>query len=579
MASGSIVRLFFAVASVLASCALAAPALAQSVIQRIDNQTLKGAAYVRLPNLTYQQCEERCLKDERCVALEFQRAPDGLKPSWSCALFSATESASASPSSDIGYKRLSTAARDAGTAMRSAKPRQFESLGKEGLGEGGGGSGQGSFGQPRSVSPAPAPAPVAPRSADRAPAAEESAPPARPRVGAARPSPEPPAPGAAPDAGQPRATTRSIRPATTPPPPAADAAPAAAAAPTASPSNERFHIVPVFYGTDRNRVKQEGRFGYANDRAKRLEMGRALVSVPLDHKVPNIERPRAWTIPYIGTFQLEKEDPNRHFTVRELKALSKAELLALVKQRLSDSRTFRNQSIVFIHGYNTSFDDSLFRTAQISYDLQFDGAAYTYSWPSGGGLASYIYDRDSAQGAERYLYEFLQMVQNETGSSSINIIAHSMGNQMLLQVLRTLKLRAPAAVSRINQIILASPDVDRDAFEAIAAEITGVAKGITLYAAANDRALEASRLVAGNKPRAGDVPVGGPVIVAGIDSIDITRLSTSYLAIHQSGYAEHTDLLTDIGQIIRHGTRPWSGRLKAYKPVSVPSGTYWRYEK
>ena len=336
--------------------------------------------------------------------------------------------------------------------------------------------------------------------------------------------------------------------------------------------------MPVFYGTDRNRVKQQGRIGYANDRAKRLETGRALVSVPLDHKVPNIERPRAWTIPYIGTFQLEKEDPNRHFTVREIKALSKAELLELVKKRLADSRTFRNQSIVFIHGYNTSFDDSLFRTAQISYDLQFDGAAYTYSWPSGGGLASYIYDRDSAQGAERYLYEFLQMVQNETGSTSINIIAHSMGNQMLLQVLRTLKLRAPDAVSRINQIILASPDVDRDAFEAIASEITGVAKGITLYAAANHRALEASRFVAGNKPRAGDVPEGGPVIVAGIDSIDITRLSTSYLALHHSGYAEHTDLLTDIGQIMRSGTRPWSGRLKAFKPVSVPAGTYWRYE-
>ena len=341
---------------------------------------------------------------------------------------------------------------------------------------------------------------------------------------------------------------------------------------------DRFHIVPVFYGTDRNRVKQEGRVGYANDRAKRLEMGRALVSVPLDHKVPNIERPRAWTIPYIGTIRLEKEDPNKHFTVREIKVLTKAEMLALVKQRLGDSRTYRDQSIVFIHGYNMSFDDALFRTAQISYDLQFDGAAFTYSWPSGGGLASYIYDRDSAQGAERYLYEFLQMVQNETGTQSINIIAHSMGNQMLLQVLRSLKLRAPQAVSKINQIILAAPDVDRDAFEAIAAEITGVAKGITLYASANDRALEASRFVAGNKPRAGDVPEGGPVIVAGIDSIDISELSTGYLALHHSGYAEHTDLLTDIGQIIRTGTRPWSRRLKAFHAVKVPAGTYWRYE-
>lgn len=336
--------------------------------------------------------------------------------------------------------------------------------------------------------------------------------------------------------------------------------------------------MPVFFGTDRNRVKQEGRIGYANDRAKRLEMGRALVSVPLDHKVPNIERPRAWTIPYIGSIQLEKEDPNKHFTVREIKVLTKAELLGLVKERLRVSQTFREQSIVFVHGYNTSFDDALFRTAQISYDLQFDGAAFAYSWPSGGGLASYIYDRDSAQGAERYLYEFLQMVQNDTGSKSINIIAHSMGNQMLLQVLRSLKLRAPQAVSSINQIILAAPDVDRDAFEALAAEVTGVAKGITLYAAANDRALEASRLVAGNKPRAGDVPEGGPVIVAGIDTIDITRLSTSYLALHHSGYAEHTDLLTDIGHIFRSGTRPWSQRLRAYRPVELSTGTYWRYE-
>ncbi|MGD9805750.1 MAG: alpha/beta hydrolase, partial [Hyphomicrobiaceae bacterium] len=98
------------------------------------------------------------------------------------------------------------------------------------------------------------------------------------------------------------------------------------------------------------------------------------------------------------------------------------------------------------------------------------------------------------------------------------------------------------------------------------------------YAAANDRALEASRFVAGNKPRAGDVPEGGPIIVAGIDTIDITRLSTGYLALHHSGYAEHTDLLTDIGQIIRAGTRPWSQRLKAYREISLPAGKYWRYE-
>ncbi len=37
-----------------------------------------------------------------------------------------------------------------------------------------------------------------------------------------------------------------------------------------------------------------------------------------------------------------------------------------------------------MHGYNTSFDNALYRTAQIAYDLDFDGATFLYSWPSGG---------------------------------------------------------------------------------------------------------------------------------------------------------------------------------------------------
>jgi len=565
---------------VLALSAMADTAAAQTFIEKMENKALRGAAYARLPNLTYQQCEQRCLQETRCVAIEHHHGGGLIRRAPVCALFSSMEKMAASKHSDVGIKRQSLAGAPGETAHKRRRIGGVRSSGAPELEN----ESARRYQRPPAAAAAPEPRPhSSERPVSRRPAFETSRSMEAP---AASPAPPPKA------TSIPPAASRSIR--------GPSSAPSAGAAPsipqespptvTRSPTgdslsrsiqpgpSDRFHIVPVFYGTDRNRVKQEGRIGYANDRAKRLEMGRALVSVPLEHKVPNIERPRAWTIPYLGTIQLEKEDPNKHFTVREIKALTKAELLALVRQRLGDSRTYRDQSIVFIHGYNTSFDDALFRTAQISYDLQFDGAAFTYSWPSGGGLASYIYDRDSAQGAERYLYEFLQMVQNETGTQSINIIAHSMGNQMLLQVLRSLKLRAPQAVSKINQIILAAPDVDRDAFEAIAAEVTGIAKGITLYASANDRALEASRFVAGNKPRAGDVPEGGPVIVSGIDSIDISELSTGYLALHHSGYAEHTDLLTDISQIIRTGTRPWSQRRRAYRPVTVPAGTYWRYE-
>lgn len=40
------------------------------------------------------------------------------------------------------------------------------------------------------------------------------------------------------------------------------------------------------------------------------------------------------------------------------------------------------RAFIFVHGYNVTFEDAAKRTAQISYDLAFDGAPIFYSWPS-----------------------------------------------------------------------------------------------------------------------------------------------------------------------------------------------------
>ena len=221
--------------------------------------------------------------------------------------------------------------------------------------------------------------------------------------------------------------------------------------------------MPVYYGTDRNRRDIAGkRIAYGSDRASRLEVGQALVTVPKLHEVPKVERPWKVTIPYTSiVLYEEKEDPARHFTIQDLSAMSRAELLAKIRARLGASSTYRNQALVLVHGYNNGFDDALYRTAQITYDLGFDGASFLYSWPSGSGLAKYLYDRDSAQQAEPYLTEFLQMVLNETGAEKVNLVAHSMDRQLLLPVWRQIKERNPAVASKINQIILAAPDIDR----------------------------------------------------------------------------------------------------------------------
>lgn len=357
-------------------------------------------------------------------------------------------------------------------------------------------------------------------------------------------------------------------------------APAPSATPPAPPAAEAakpFDLVPVFYGTDRVVEPNTQRLQFSTERGHKLQLGRAMVSVPTAHKVPNIERPWVVELPYFKyKIYEEKEDPAKHFTMQEIAALSKEQLLVYIKERLAKSTNFKDHAFVFVHGFNTSFDAAIYRTAQIAYDLKFDGAPFVYSWPSGGKVASYTYDRGSAEQAEPHLAEFLALVVKESGAKNISLIAHSMGNEILLRVLERMRPSVPDGVV-ISQVILAAPDVDRDKFANIARQITDFAKGVTLYAASNDRALGYSARFWGGVPRAGDVPASGPLIVTGVDTIDVTSVSTDGLGLNHSGYAENRVLLDDVGALLLNGIRPPDKRLPSLLKIDTAAGTFWRY--
>ena len=336
-------------------------------------------------------------------------------------------------------------------------------------------------------------------------------------------------------------------------------------------------VVPVFFGTDRARIADPKRIAYGSDRGRKLELGRALITVPKAHEVPNIERPWAIKVPYFDVKLYEQaEDPKQHFTMKEIQSLTRDQFLAFVKERLATSSRYKDHAVIFVHGYNTAFDAAIYRTAQMAYDLKFDGAPFLYSWPSGGTFESYTYDRESAGQSQPFMRDFLDLVVKETGAKSVSIIAHSMGNQPVLQILRDLKYSKPEGVV-ISQIILAAPDVDRDNFENVAKEIKGMANGVTLYAAGNDRALTVSRRFNGGVPRAGDVPAAGPMILSGIDTIDVTAAGMEGLYLNHSSYAENNALLADIGLIIQTGERPPDKRFPILQKMTTDHGDYWKY--
>lgn len=385
---------------------------------------------------------------------------------------------------------------------------------------------------------------------------------------AARPEPTPPEPTQAPASEKSRpAAPSSTRAETTPAPKAGE--------PVVRDID--WDIVPVFYGTDRSRKDDAKRVTYTSDRGRRLELGRALVTVPKAHQVPNIERPFAIRVPYFQVTVYESsEDPKQHFTIKEISTLSADDFVTLSRERILGGRAFKDQAIVFVHGYNTDFDFALYRSAQMAYDLRFDGATFLYSWPSAGDFTGYGYDRESSEQAEPYLRDFLDMVMRDTGARSVSVIAHSMGNLPLLRVLQALGPKLPNDV-RLNQIILAAPDVDRDVFQNLASAIKPYGRGVTMYCSSNDKAMQVARRVAGGIPRAGDIAADGPVVMEGIDTIDVSATSTEYLALNHSSYAESSALLNDIGLLLQTGERPPDARVPILQRVATPKGDFWRY--
>lgn len=314
------------------------------------------------------------------------------------------------------------------------------------------------------------------------------------------------------------------------------------------------------------------------ERGDRLTLGRSHVTVPRTARAKGtILRPRQFTFLNYKLYS-ETEDPRKHFTIGDLTTLDAGAFVRAANEEGAKGQRFRDQAFVFVHGYNVTFEQALYRTAQLAHDLEFDGVPYLYSWPSKGDESGYLYDRDSADRARTYFLEFLGKIAFETNARKIHIIAHSMGTRPLLEALRTEKGKL-AKKLKIGEVILAAPDIDADVFRDIAKTIEGASHGVTLYASANDRALKASKAIAGGRPRAGDVPAAGPLVVPGIDTIDITQAGPdSFLSFNHSTYAERSHVLSDMWLLLKEGVHPPDKRFAVFRPVALADGeTYWKY--
>lgn len=310
-------------------------------------------------------------------------------------------------------------------------------------------------------------------------------------------------------------------------------------------SSKEFHTVEVFYGTNRKPTgfREPNEFyGRERHREGPVTYGRIDVSIPLHHTVGVVERPKWYKLEF-------SEDPKKHVVMVKLETLEKEDFFAKVGDK---AKTFpKHEALLFVHGFNVSFPDAIRRTAQIAYDLDFQGTALAFSWPSQAALEAYTIDQDNAIWSAPHLSRFLLDLQEHSDLEEIHIIAHSMGTRVLTQALA---LAHDEGFSlKLNNVILAAPDIDADVFQdQILPKIKDSASRLTMYSSSGDTALKISQKIHGND-RLG---LGGEFLkrLDGMDTINATDIDTSLLG--HAYYGSHRVVVKDLVDLVVHHLDP-----------------------
>ena len=324
-----------------------------------------------------------------------------------------------------------------------------------------------------------------------------------------------------------------------------------------------YAVVRVYYATDRAKTRNiDPTETYAGDRGD-LSLGFCTVSIPRDHRMGELETPSVWRLEF-------SNDPENFVVLLSVSEADPATFYKDVAARVRASPGKR--AFIFVHGYNVTFADAARRTAQMAYDLGFDGAPVFYSWPSQARYASYKVDETNAEWAVLDFKNFLEQFAKQSAADSIFLIAHSMGSRVLAGALKELVAEDPALRPKFKEIVFAAPDIDADTFRRdIAPKIFGPTRSATMYASSGDYALMASKKFAGYR-RAGDAG-GGVTIAPGLDTIDASGIGTDFIG--HSYFADSTSVLGDLRDLILLRKRP--EQRSRLSPLSTGQSRYWTF--
>jgi esterase/lipase superfamily enzyme len=155
---------------------------------------------------------------------------------------------------------------------------------------------------------------------------------------------------------------------------------------------------PFWYGTNRQPLDPANHgIGYSPLRDTAVHYGRCRVYIPAAHKIGSTGSP------WWKRLLTMTDDRLRLLSIEARPAEAFWQSIA---GHLADVPTDERSAVIFIHGYNVSFEAAAIQAAQIGFDLSIRSAMAFFSWPSRGTLDGYLADAATIEVSEDAIADF-----------------------------------------------------------------------------------------------------------------------------------------------------------------------------
>ena len=266
--------------------------------------------------------------------------------------------------------------------------------------------------------------------------------------------------------------------------------------PVAQANTEGTSLVPVLVATKRKRSAAENGEMFNSDPADEVSYASLTVSIPPDamRKTGEIQWPNT-----------SPGDPQQSFITTSANYLDQKPFAVALST--AAKTTGRGKVLVFVHGFNTRFDEAIYRFAQIIHDANAPAVPILFSWPSRGtvGLRAYQDDRESATNSRDALEQLLDTIAANPNVKEVSIVCHSMGCFLTLEALWSKATRRGKVGDKVKNVLLVAPDVDVSLFRTQMQQMGSDRPRFALMVSQDDRALKLSESISGGITRLGNV--------------------------------------------------------------------------